>query len=186
MQPSLKAPRSSPERQSSPERLSSCALPRTRRARMPHPISPEVGVDPLRQRLTHNAHASETPGVVRTHGFAEHIHRTPSPPWPCALPPCRSTLPPPAPLRLDFAQKQMRQETILLKTKMVKNERRAWRRGGASWIVACPVQWRRRCHPRCVSTDLVHDHRPSFACGLVCGRRGTRPSIHGGCSLMVK
>ena len=37
---------------------------------MPYPISPEVGVDPLRQRLTHNAHASETPGVVRTHGFA--------------------------------------------------------------------------------------------------------------------
>ena len=48
---------------------------------MPHPISPEVGVDPLRQRLTHNAHASETPGVVRTHGFAGHFHRTPSPPW---------------------------------------------------------------------------------------------------------
>ena len=69
---------------------------------------------------------------------------------------------------------------------MVKNERRAWRRGGASWIVACPVQWRRRCHPRCVSTDLVHDHRPSFACVLVCCRRGTRPSIHGGCSLMVE
>ena len=48
---------------------------------MPYPISPEVGVDPLRQRLTHNAHASETPGVVRTHGFAGHFHRTPSPPW---------------------------------------------------------------------------------------------------------
>ena len=57
--------------------------PRTRRARMPYRISPEVGVDPLRQRLalTHNAHASETPGVVRTHGFAGHFHRTPSPPW---------------------------------------------------------------------------------------------------------
>jgi hypothetical protein len=71
-------------------------------------------------------------------------------------------------------------------TKMGEKEKRAWRRGGASWTVACPVQWRRRRHPRCVCTDLVHDHRPSFACVLVCCRRGTRPSIHGGCSLMVK
>ena len=74
----------------------------------------------------------------------------------------------------------------LLKTKMGENEKRAWRRGGASWTVACPVQWRRRRHSCCVCTDLVHDHRPSFACVLVCCRRGTRPSIHGGCSLMVE
>ena len=40
-------------------------------------------------------------------------------------------------------------------TKMGEKEKRAWRRGGASWTVACSVQWRRRRHPRCGCTDLV-------------------------------
>ena len=38
---------------------------------------------------------------VRTHGFAGHFHRTPSPPWRL------SSSSSPAPLPLDFAQKQI-------------------------------------------------------------------------------
>ena len=49
-------------------------------------------------------------------------------------------------------------------TKMGEKEKRAWRRGGASWTVACSVQWRRRRHPRCGCTDLVQRIH-QFFCG---------------------